>query len=61
MIHWKDTVDGQRFTRTQYIKNLSKIVKGAEATCMKIATETKKCSRLKKMSNFTVLLNFQPI
>ena len=36
-------------------------IKGAEATCVKIATEMKKCSRLKEMSNFNVLLNFQPI
>ena len=27
----------------------------AEATCVKIATEMKKCSRLKEMSNFNVL------
>ena len=26
-----------------------------EATCVKIATDTKKCSRLKDMSNFNVL------
>ena len=30
-------------------------IKGAEATCVKIATEMKKCSRLKEMSNFNVL------
>ena len=30
-------------------------VKGAEATCMKIATEAKKCSKLKEMSSFNVL------
>ena len=30
-------------------------LKGAEATCVKIATEMKKCSRLKEMSNFNVL------
>ena len=35
--------------------------KDAEATCVKIATEMKKCSRLKEMSNFNVLWNFQPI
>ena len=29
--------------------------KGAEATCVKIATETKKSSRLKEMFNFNVL------
>ena len=29
--------------------------KDAEATCVKIATEMKKCSRLKEMSNFNVL------
>ena len=30
-------------------------LKGAEATCVKIATEMKKCSRLKEMANFNVL------
>ena len=30
-------------------------VKGAEAACVKIATEMKKYSRLKEMSNFNVL------
>ena len=29
--------------------------KGAEATCVKIATKMKKSSRLKEMSNFNVL------
>ena len=29
--------------------------KGAEATCVKITTEMKKCSRLKEMSNFNVI------
>ena len=31
------------------------LIKGAEATCVKIAIEMKKCSRLKEMSNFNVL------
>ena len=30
-------------------------LKGAEATCVKIATEMKKCSRLKEKSTFNVL------
>ena len=30
-------------------------IKGAEATCVKIATDMKKCCRLKEMSNFNVL------
>ena len=30
-------------------------IKDAEATCVKIATEMKKCSRLKEMSNLNVL------
>ena len=30
-------------------------LKGAEATCVKIATEMKKCSRLEEMANFNVL------
>ena len=30
-------------------------LKGAETTCVKIATEMKKCSRLKEMANFNVL------
>ena len=32
-----------------------RLFKGAEATCVKIATEMKKCSKLKEMSNFNVL------
>ena len=32
--------------------------KGAEATCVKIATEMKKCVRLKDMLNLNVLWNF---
>ena len=32
-----------------------KVVGGAEATCVKIATEIRKSSRLKEMSNFNVL------
>ena len=35
--------------------------KGTEATCAKIATGMKKYSRLKEMSSFNVLWNFQPI
>ena len=35
--------------------NLAFLLKGAEATCAKIATEMKKCFRLKEMSNFNVL------
>ena len=38
-----------------------KVIEGAEATCVKIATEIKKSSRLKEMSNFNVLGSFQPI
>ena len=34
---------------------IEKDFKDAEATCVKIATEMKKCSRLKEMSNFNVL------
>ena len=30
-------------------------IKDAEATCVEIASETKKCFRLKKMLNFNVL------
>ena len=33
-------------------------IKGAEATCVEIATEMKKCLRLKDMLNFNVLWNF---
>ena len=36
-------------------------LKRADATCVKIATEMKKCSRLKEISNFDLLWNFQPI
>ena len=32
-----------------------KVLKDDEATCVKIATEMKKCSRLKEMSNFNIL------
>ena len=32
--------------------------KGTEATCVEIASETKKCFRLKDMLDFKVLLNF---
>ena len=41
--------------------NCVQLLKDAEATCLKIAIEMKKCSRLKEMSNFNVLWNFQPI
>ena len=41
--------------------DISGHIKGAEATCVKIATEMNKCSRLKEMSNFNVPCNFQPI
>ena len=37
------------------INKLKVIIKGAEATCVKIATEMKKRSRLKEMSDFNVL------
>ena len=30
-------------------------IKGAEATCVRIATEMKKCFRLKDMLNFNIL------
>ena len=33
----------------------SNVAKGAEATCVKIASEMKKCFRLKDMLNFNVL------
>ena len=36
-------------------------VKGTGATSVKIAAEMKKCSRLKEISIFNVLWNFQPI
>ena len=32
-----------------------KVAESAEATCVKIAIEIKKCSRLKEMSNLNVL------
>ena len=41
------------FCENSYLQLLP--LKGAEATCVKIATEIKKCSRLKEMSNFNVL------
>ena len=46
---------------TLFFNSTSVLLKGAEATCVKISTEMKKCSRLKEMSNFDVLWNFQPI
>ena len=33
-------------------------IKGAEATCVEIVTETKKCFRLEDMLDFNVLWNF---
>ena len=33
-------------------------LKGAEATCVDIATEIKKCFRLKELLNFNILRNF---
>ena len=41
--------------------NFESMIKDTKATCVKIATEMKKCSRLREMSNFNVLCNFQPI
>ena len=41
--------------------NMSFLIKGAEATCVKIGNEMKKSSRLKEMSNFNILWNLQPI
>ena len=35
--------------------NFTVNIKGAEEICVKIATEMKKCSRLKGMSHFNVL------
>ena len=45
---------------TKQMKHLMN-VKGAEATCVEIAIEMKKCYRLKDMLNFNVLWIFQPI
>ena len=42
-------------------KKWNEPIKGAEATCVKIATEKKKCFRLKGMSNLNILWNFWPI
>ena len=33
-------------------------IKSAEATCVEIASEIKKCFRLKNMLNFNILWNF---
>ena len=41
--------------------NFESMIKDTKATFVKIATEMKKCSRLREMSNFNVLCNFQPI
>ena len=38
--------------QTEQVKS---VIKGAEATSVKIAAEVKKCSRLKEMSHFIVL------
>ena len=43
------------FALFAFLSSLLSSIKGAEATCVKIATEKKKCSRLKEMSNFNVL------
>ena len=46
----KSCVTPQKFYKTQ--------VKGPEATCVEIATEMKKCFRLKDMLNFNIAWNF---
>ena len=38
--------------------NTSRNIKGAEATCVEIATEMKKCFTLKDMLNFNIPWNF---
>ena len=46
----KSCVTPQKFYKTQ--------VKGPEATCVEIATEMKKCFRLKDMLTFNIAWNF---
>ena len=46
----KSCVTPQKFYKTQ--------VKGPEATCVEIATEMKKCFRLKDTLNFNIAWNF---
>ena len=52
--HWVPKFFKFSFFRVKPI-NLVFLLKGAEATCVKIATEMKKFSRLKEMSNFNIL------
>ena len=47
------------FRRNQKQKsNIQQVTKSAEAICVEIATEMKKCFRLKDMLNFNVFWNF---
>ena len=53
-------VQTQKYTESRFSKlmyffsNLEVYFKGAEATCVKISTEIKKCFLLKDMLNFNV-------
>ena len=54
-----DTQDINVFINDESILyNLSSSLKGAEATCVEIAGEMKKCFKLKDKLNFNILWNF---